>query len=107
MNISLLRCSAITLVIGLFTVLSSSCAVTGGGYGYDGGGVGIGLGYYEPYGGDYGGWGSDYRVGPYRGGGRRSDRGNGRPTQHAYRSAPASHSVPSIPSRSRSSSHSH
>ena len=100
MNILLLRWSAIAFVIGLFTVLSSGCVVTGGGYGYDGG-VGIGLDYYEPYGAFYGGWGPSYRVGPFRDGGHRPDRGGGQTTPHAYRSAPASHPMPSIPSRSR------
>ena len=101
MNSLLLRWSAIAIVIGLFTVLSSGCVVTGGGYGYDDG-VGIGLGYYEPYGAVYGGWGPGYRVGPIRGGDHRPDRGGGHPSPHTYRPAPASHSVPSIPSHSRS-----
>jgi hypothetical protein len=39
----------------------------GGGYGYVGDDLGVG--YFEPYGGDYGGWGRGYRVGPMRGGG--------------------------------------
>jgi hypothetical protein len=99
-NISLLRWLAIAFVIGLFTVLSPGCAVYGGGYGYDGG-VGIGLDYYEPYG-AYGGWGPGYYVGPFRDGAHRLDRGGGHPPPHAYRSAPASHPMPSIPSRSRS-----
>src|SRR5665647_1011952 len=115
-NILLLRWSAIAFVIGLFTLMSSGCVATGGGYGYDGG-VGIGLDYYEPYGAFYGGWGPSYRVGPFRdgghrpdrdgghrpdrGGGHRPDRGGGQTTPHAYRSAPASHPMPSIPSRSR------
>ncbi len=103
MNISLLRWSAIAFVIGLFTTLSSGCAVTGGGYGYNGD-VGVGLDYYEPYGGEYGGWGSGYRVGPSRGGDHRHEHGGsggGHAPSHAYRSAPASHSMPSIPSRGR------
>jgi hypothetical protein len=41
-------------------------------------------------------------VAPFRGGGeRREDRGGGG-RGHAFRPAPASHSVPSIPSRGRS-----
>jgi hypothetical protein len=101
-NIFLLRFSAIAFVIGLFSILSSGCAVTEGGYGYDDGmSIGIGLDYYEPYGVDYGGWGSGYRVGPIRGGDHRPDRGGSRSPPHAYKSAPASHSMPSIPSRSR------
>lgn len=103
MNSLLLRWSAIAFVIGLFAILSSGCAVYGGGYGYDGSvGVGIGLDYYEPYGVEYGGWGPGYRVGPSRDGDHRPDRGGGPLPPHAYRSAPASHSMPSIPSRSRS-----
>ena len=101
MNILLLRWSAIAFVIGLFIVLSTGCAVTAGGYGYDGD-VGIGLDYYEPYGADYGGWGPGYRVGPFRDGANRQNRGGGQSSAHAYRSAPASRSMPSIPSRSRS-----
>ena len=63
MNIILLRWSAIAFAIGLLTVLSFGCAVMPGG-GYDGGN------YYEPFGGSYGGWGSGYHVGPYRGNNR-------------------------------------
>ena len=99
MNVLLLRWAASALVIGLFTVLSTGCVVTGGGYGYDGG-AGIGLDYYEPYGADYGGWGPGYHVAPFRDVDHRPDRGGGRPAPHAYRAAPASHSIPSIPSRS-------
>lgn len=103
MNMLRVRWPAIAVVIGLFAVLSSGCAVTAGGYGYDSGvGVGIGLNYYEPYGVDYGGWGPGYAVGPVRGGGYRVDHGRGQPAPHAYRSAPTSRSAPSIPSRSRS-----
>lgn len=98
---NILRWSAIVFVIALFTVLSSGCVVTGGGYGYDGG-VGIGLDYYEPVGVDFGSWGPGYRVGPVRDGDHRPDRRGGNPPPHAYKSPPASHSMPSIPSRSRS-----
>jgi len=93
----IVRWSAIVCAIGLFTLLPSGCAVTDGGYGYDGS-VGIGVDYYEPFGADYGGWGPGYGVGPFRDGGHRADHGGG--YQHAYRSAPASHSMPSLPSRS-------
>jgi hypothetical protein len=95
------RCwSTATLAIGLFASLSAGCVVSGGGgYGYDGN-VGVGLGYYEPAGVEYGGWGRGYRVAPFRGGGdHRTDRSDSH--AHGYRSAPASHSAPSIPSRSR------
>lgn len=103
MNILLVRWSVITFVIGLFTLLSSGCVVPGDGYGYDTRvGVGIGLGYYEPYGAFYGGWGPGYNVGPIHGDHYRPDRGGGRRTPHVYRSAPRSQSMPSIPSRRRS-----
>jgi hypothetical protein len=98
MNISLSRWSAIALVIGLFTLLSSGC-VTGGGYAD---GVGIGVDYYEPYRPDYGGWGPGYRVAPFRGGDHGPGHGDFHPAGHAYRSAPPTHSIPSIPSHSRS-----
>ncbi|MGO9445476.1 MAG: hypothetical protein ACLPXB_11950 [Thiobacillaceae bacterium] len=99
----LLRGSAIAFVIGLSTVPLSGCVVPGGGYGYDnGGGVDIGVDYTEPYGAVYGGWGPGYAVGPVRGGNYSPERGGGQPAQHAYRSAPASHSMPSIPTGSRS-----
>jgi hypothetical protein len=104
MNISHLRGTAIALAIGVFAVLPAGCVVPDGGYGYDGG-VGVGLDYYEPYGADYGGWGPGYRVGPIRGGDFRG--GGGRVASHAYRSAPAGHSAPSIPSRARSGGGSH
>jgi hypothetical protein len=99
MKCSRLRLSAIVFVVGLITALVSGCVVTSG-YGYDGG-VGIGLDYYEPYGSYYGGWGPGYFVGPSHDGGHRSDRGGGSPP-HAYRPAPPSHAMPSIPSHSRS-----
>jgi hypothetical protein len=97
MKISLLRGTA---AAGLVTVLLVGCAVgVEGGYGGD---VGYGVDYYEPYGGLYGGWGTGFLVAPFRGGGeRREDRGGGG-RDHAFRSAPASHPVPSIPSRGRS-----
>jgi hypothetical protein len=98
MNTLFSRWSAIAFVIGLITLLSSGC-VTGGGY-VDG--VGIGVDYYEPYRPDYGGWGPGYRVGPFRDGDHRPDHGDFHPAAHAYRAAPPSHSIPSIPSRSRS-----
>src|SRR5271167_2011039 len=101
MTASFLRRSALASLIGLAAVLSSGCVATGGGYGY-GDGVGIGVDYYEPYGAVYGGWAPSYHVAPVRDGYHRPDSGSGHPAQHAYRSAPASHSVPSIPSRSSS-----
>jgi hypothetical protein len=69
----------------LLLVVSSGCMVSSRGY------VG---GVYEPTGYVYGGWGPDYRVGPPRHGGQR------RPEQsppRAYRPAPRSRTLPSIP----------
>jgi hypothetical protein len=100
MNTLLVRWSAIALLLGLFTVLSSGCVVPGDGYGYNGD-VGVGVDYYEPYGAYYGGWGSGYRVGPIRGDNYRPDYG-GRPIPRAYSAAPVSRPVPSIPARRRS-----
>jgi hypothetical protein len=100
-NFSLSRWATTALVIGLVAVLPSGCIVPGGGYGYEGG-AGYGLDYYEPYGVEYGGWGPSYQVAPYRGGERRPARAGGGPGAHAYRAAPASRSMPSIPSGSRS-----
>lgn len=93
--------SAIAFVIGFSVLLLAGCVVAGGGYGYDDG-VGVGLGYYEPYGSYYGGWGPGYRVGP-PGGNYRPNRGGGHPTPHAYRSPRGSQVVPSIPSTRRGS----
>jgi len=93
---------AFTAALGaaIFTLLQG-CVVGGGGY-YEGGAVGVSYDadYYEPYGYEYGGWGGRYRVGPPRGGEHRPD-GGGRQAP-SYRPAAPSHSMPSIPSRSRS-----
>ncbi|HLY56276.1 MAG TPA: hypothetical protein VKS60_12015 [Stellaceae bacterium] len=97
-----LRWSAVACAITTVTVIAAGCAATGGGYGDT---VYYGADYYEPYGYDYGGWGAGYGVAPYRDGGYRGggDHGGGRGGTHAYHAAPASHSMPSIPSGSRSS----
>jgi hypothetical protein len=107
----MLRRSATGLALAAFALCSASCIVPDGGYGYnDGAAVGVGVDYYEPYGGYYGGWGPGYRVGPSRGGDHGGYRGGDHGPPHAYRSAPPSRSMPSIPSRghsggSRSSRH--
>lgn len=102
MNTLLVRGSAIALAIGLIAALSSGCAVTGGGYADgDDAGADIGLDYYETYGIDYGGWGPGYRVAPFRDADHQPAHSE-HEQPHAYRSAPASHTMPSIPSRSRS-----
>ena len=103
MNIILLRrlrWLVLAFMLCMLTVLLFGCFVPVGGYGYDDGGD-IGGAYYEPFGYDYGGWGPGYHVAPYRGGDHRPVSGGGH-TARAYRSAPASRSMPSIPSHARS-----
>ena len=104
MSARFIRCSTGAVVAGVFLFLASGCTVTGGGgYGYNGGvSVGVGVDYYDPFGYDYGPWGPDYQVGPYRGGAQRPQRGGSAAPEHSYRPAAPSHSVPSIPSRPRS-----
>jgi len=100
------------IAIALFVTLSSGCVVApDGGYAYNNGYPG----YYEPYGAYYGGWGPNYLVAPFyidenerregrfRGHDEGRGWGGGNPGLHAFRSAPASHGMPSIPSRSRGS----
>jgi hypothetical protein len=103
MKISRVRIASLAAAAGLFAVLLSGCVVPVGG-GYDEGGVSVGLGvdYYEPYGGFYGGWGPGYRVAPFRGGGERREDFRAGGSTHAFRSAPAGRSMPSIPSRGHS-----
>jgi squid-like protein/heterogeneous nuclear ribonucleoprotein A1/A3 len=97
MNASPVRGLACVLLLAGVAVLSGGC-VAEGGYGYAGG-VGVGMDYYEPVGAIYGGWGPGYLVGPGRGG---PYRGGGGGVAHSYRSSPAGHSAPSIPSGGRS-----
>ncbi len=112
MKILILCRLALVFAVLTLTVLLSGCVATVGEYGYYDGGD-IGVDYYESYGVDYGGWGPSYYVAPFRDGDhhrrdefRRGDE-HRQPSEsgHAartYRSAPASHSMPSIPSRPRS-----
>lgn len=106
MNILLLRWSGLVFVVLTLTVLLSGCILTEGGYDYyDGGDVGVT--YYEPSVIEYGGWGPSYYVVPFRGDEHRHEvehhtTSKGGHAERAYKSAPASHSMPSIPSRSRS-----
>jgi hypothetical protein len=90
------------LVIAVFAA-AAGC-VAGGGYD-EGGvdvGVGYGVGFYEPYGYEYGGWGPGYGVGPPRRGFGRPGHPDARGAPHAsYRPAPSSRSMPSLPTRSR------
>ena len=125
MNGLIVRWPMTIMVVGLFLLVVAGCVVPGSGYGYDQG-TGIGLGYYEPAGVDYSGWGGGYYVGPVRGGGAYGGRGGGEAygggrgggaphayqavggrgsggAPHAYQAAPASRPVPSIPSGGRSS----
>lgn len=90
--------AVISLLVGLNTFLLASCAVTDGGYAYRTD-VRIGLDYYDPWFGDYGGWGPGYRVGPPRQTQRRPDVDRGHPPPRGYRPAPGAHPIPSIPSR--------
>ena len=99
MNILFLRWLVRAFVIGTLTVLSAGCVLSDGGYGYDDGG-GVGAAYYEPYGVEYGGWGPGYQVAPFRGGDHRSRGGVGHASAHAFRPAPASRPMPSLPSHS-------
>jgi len=96
-NSSLGRLLTLAFVVGTLTFLLSGCIATGG-Y-YDDGG--IGAVYYEPPDVVYGGWGPGYHVAPYRGDHHRSPSEGGHAAERAYRSAPPSHSVPSIPSKPR------
>ena len=108
MKIILLRWLTLVFVVLTLMVLLSGCVVTGGGYGYSDGG-GIGAAYYESSGVEYGGWGPGYQVAPFRdgdhrlrSGDRRQTSGDGRASAPAYRPAPASRAMPSIPSKPRS-----
>jgi len=84
----------------------SGCAA-GGGYVYA-----DGVGYYQPAGYNYGGWGPNYTVGPVRADDHRDDHrppehNGGPPPQHEEHGA-APRPVPSIPSGPRSGeSHPH
>ncbi|HTJ90563.1 MAG TPA: hypothetical protein VL356_10350, partial [Acidocella sp.] len=77
--------------IGLFVLLASGCAAPGGGSFQR---TSIGVGYYQPSGFYYGGWGPGYRVGPPWPGQFRRSRTfvGGRPTRLVR-------PIPSIPSR--------
>lgn len=103
MNARFTGWSAIAIVSSSFLFLSSGCVATADG-GYEPNvNVGIGLDYYDQFGYDYGNWGPDYGVGPYRGGGARPRRGDGNPGHagHGFRPASPSHQTPSIPSGPR------
>jgi hypothetical protein len=93
------RGALIALLIGLNTsFLLASCAVTDGGYAYSTE-VRIGVDYYDPWYGDYGGWGPGYRVGPPRQIMPRPSYDWGHQAPRGFRPAPGAHPIPSIPSR--------
>lgn len=99
MKTTFLRCFFFALSALTWSFLSAGCVMSDGGYGYDDGVVGAD--YYDSVGigVDVGGWGPGYHVAPYRGG-HRPEGGEHRPggaAGHAYRSAPASRSMPSLP----------
>jgi hypothetical protein len=100
MKTTITTISWVALVLGLLTLATYGCAVTGGiaGPGYE---ADIGVGYYDPYGPYYGHWGPGYHVAPYRGGAYRGDRGPGRQAPHAYRAAAPNRQPPSLPTRQR------
>ena len=95
--------NSLNLRIRLCVAASALCltlvgCVGGGGYydtdaGYDTNiGIGYSPGYIEPYGYSVGGWGDGYRLGPGRGGDRRSPQGG-----RAYHRAQPGRTAPSIP----------
>ena len=86
------RWSATALVVVASVLLTFGCVVDGGEPAY-------GVGYYEPAGVPYGGWGVGYDVAPFHD--RDHPRFVGAGPPHAFRPAPASRSIPSIPSRPR------
>jgi hypothetical protein len=97
--------SASVLFAGLMISMAGCVAVGGydGAPGYYGEtSVGYGVGFYQPYGYNYGGWQPGYRVGPPV---RRGFDGPGiphpRPFGPSYRPAPPSRPMPSIPMHPR------
>lgn len=91
MNALFLPRHFINMSIGLFVLAASGCVAPGGGFNQR---TSIGIGYYQPSGFSYGGWGPGYRVGPPRAGQFRRSRVfvGGRPTRFVR-------TVPSISSR--------
>jgi hypothetical protein len=94
------RAAWLAVLVPVLMIAPACTLEPGYGYGYDGTtNIGVGIDYYEPLGFDYGGWGGNYRAGPPRGGPRGGGGRGG--ASHAYRSAPASHGMPSLPSGPR------
>jgi len=88
----------ILLVTALAAI--AGCVTDGG---YDSGvSVGYGVGFYEPFGYDYGDWGPGYGAGLPRRGYDRGGRANVRPAPHpSYRPAAPSRPMPSLPPHAR------
>jgi hypothetical protein len=98
---SLPRLPAWLVMVGVSLIVLVGCVGEGGGY--YGGVPSYGLDYYSAYGLDYGVWGPTYDVAPYyRARPYEHYRGGfaygGRPAPNAFRPAPASRGIPSIPS---------
>lgn len=96
MNTAQTRWSVGWLVAVLLMALGGCVATVGGpAFRYN-------ANYYEPNGYDYLGMRSDYRVGPPpRGGYDHPTRSEQRPSSPAYRPAPPSRRMPSIPTHPR------
>lgn len=102
MKASWIKLSAKGVFAALLLSLGGCVAVGGydGAPGYYGeSSVGYGVGFYQPYGYNYGGgWQPGYRVGPpLRGGFYSPGRSYSRPSGPSYRPAPQSRPMPSIP----------
>jgi hypothetical protein len=93
------NCLAVLAALALVALLG--CAGYEGGYATSGEWR-VGVDYYDPWFGDYGGWGPGDRVGPPRG--RtilQPDYVQGHRLPRGYRPAPRAQPVPDIPQRPR------
>ena len=95
-----LRLLAISTLGMVLLPFLSSCVVPGVGY-EQSAEVGYGVNYYEPSGLAYGGWAPGYHVGPPRGGEPHPAPAHFTASRPAYRPAPPSRPIPSIPTHSR------
>jgi hypothetical protein len=95
-----LRLGAASAVGVVLLTFVSACVVPGEGYERSSG-VAYGVNYYEPSGHAYGGWPPGYKVAPPRGGDPHAEHARYEPPPQAYRPAPSSRQLPSIPTRSR------
>ena len=104
------RILPVASLLGVAIVSAPGCVVGPAGT-YGDPNYGGGVDYYEPYGGVYGGWGSNFMVGPYGYGGRGGGvhgggggggvHGGGGGQQHSFRGAAPGRAAPSIPSGGR------